>query len=350
MRKHKALPSDLIWIPGIGPDELARQRLMKAFPRPSAPMGEAWFMSGERKMYTGAIGVPFEKLEPEVVGKMFDEIVTGPPCFGQLDEWRNWFHYLLPNLIPKALKQPSLVYVAEWLVGAAFSQHPDGLEDYPYRGFRSDVLATLGHVVMSPEIWDDGKLKWEGGLFHESRKYSEVWWYFDRTSPPVSAMLFFCLKYLRPNQIEPWLRSAIEIDCPLWRSQLIVWLTGAQRMLSGEISQPNEFGELEWSVNWEWSHVISGNYSGDFSKEPAVLLDAGCKPIASAASDISNASRHAPFIPEINLLEFRKCFKKLMPRDVRELLSAQTTALPLLKREMGNIPVAFEELELSTAA
>jgi len=309
-------------------------------------MGEAWFMSFDRKMYTDALSNSVEKLDPEMVNRMFDDIIAGPPCFGQLDEWQNWYHYFLPRLIPMSFKQPGISYVAEWLASATFSQHPAGLQSELLRGFRADVLATLGNVLMAPVIWEDGKLKWEGGLFNESGRHGESWWYLDTTSRPIAAMLFFCVKYLRPDQIGPWFRSAINIDCPLWRSQLIVWLTGAKHLLSGAVTQPSQLCDAETRVEWMWSHVFSGNYTGDFSNE-STLVDKGSKSHASGPKAGVTSRCDIPFIPPVNITEFGACYEEVLPKKVREEFAEQVMEVPLLQKEMGAIAAEFIELKLS---
>ena len=305
-------------------------------------------MSSERRMYTEALDNPVAQLDLNVVREMFDGIVTGLPCFGQMKEWQEWFHYLLPNLLPMAFQQPSLAYVTEWLAAGMFSQHPEGIREDFYRGFGADILATLGNVLMAPDIWDEGRLKWQGGLFSQSRRNGEPWWYLDETSPPISAMLFFSLKYLQPKQLEQWFHSAIDIECSLWRSQLIVWLTGARRLLIGEITQPKEFGELEWRIRWEWDHVLSGNYSG-ISSEVAALVNARGKAISKQFPYDVETARRVAFIPNVNLVAFREFYKSYLPRFVRKEWHNQISNVPMLVREMGSIAVEFVNLELIDA-
>ena len=38
------------WVPAHGPDPVALERMAREFPKPSNPMGEAWFMASERQM------------------------------------------------------------------------------------------------------------------------------------------------------------------------------------------------------------------------------------------------------------------------------------------------------------
>ena len=311
-------------------------------------MGEAWFMSAERTMYPEALSIPVETLDLEIVGRMFDQIVCGPPCFGQLEEWQNWFHYLLPRLLPRAFRRPTLTYVAEWLAGGMFSQYPGEIGDEPYRGFQADVFATLGQALMSTAVWEGPKLKWQDGLFRQRKRHGKDWWYLDETSPPISALLFFCLKYLRPSQIDAWFHSVVAIECPLWRSQLIVWFTGAQRMLRGEITQPKQFGDLEWRVKWEWDHVLSGNYTGTFP-HASTLVDARGDVIAHNGRCDMDPAHNIAFIPKVNLVAFCEFYNALLPRRARVEFSRQVNDVPLLAAEMGGIAEEFIELEMTNA-
>ena len=52
---QNASPSYL-WIPELGPDPAALDRMARAFPKPPTPMGEAWFMGNEREMYPQLLG------------------------------------------------------------------------------------------------------------------------------------------------------------------------------------------------------------------------------------------------------------------------------------------------------
>jgi hypothetical protein len=90
------------WIPGRGPDTEAVARLCTAFPRPVEPMGEAWFMSAERKMFDHLLDqdaefTPLPQLEQALV-----EIASGTINLTWLQEWHDWFHYFLGRLIRRS--------------------------------------------------------------------------------------------------------------------------------------------------------------------------------------------------------------------------------------------------------
>ena len=97
-----AIDDGFRWIPNLGPDPTALERMERHFPRPRAPMGEAWFMGDERKLYTELMEREPEQLEVELVEQVLREITGGLAAFGPHPEWPLWFHHLLPRLLPRA--------------------------------------------------------------------------------------------------------------------------------------------------------------------------------------------------------------------------------------------------------
>jgi hypothetical protein len=255
------------WIPGEGPDEAALGRLMRAFPRPAAPMGEAWFMGQKREMFTNLMGdltaVPVADLF-----KALNEIASGTAAFGPLPEWSQWLHYLLGPLVPRD-HETHIRPLVEALVTAFLTQYPTGAESEPYPGFRSDALDTLGRCLMDRMRWFEGKII-VGRMLHRGPWPSGSWFWFN-ASGDFSASMFFCLKYLRAEQVEAWIKSVLAMTCPHWRAQVIAWFVGAHRVLTGEIRQPSQFETIgEPSVDWDWSHCLNGHYSGDHGVRPQV--------------------------------------------------------------------------------
>jgi hypothetical protein len=76
--------------------------------------------------------------------------------------------------------------------------------------------------------------------------------------------MFFHLKYMTADEVPMWLRSAFAIESPHWRAQLTVWFIGAFPFLTGAIRQPSEI-QGSPDIDWDWSHCLSGNYTGSFS-------------------------------------------------------------------------------------
>lgn len=249
-----------LWIPGEGPDAAALARLRKNFPRPREPMGEAWFMGAERHRYTNLRDVddmPASELERPLV-----EITTGMSSFGPMREWSEWFHHLIAPLAPRA-HEGGLRYPLEYLLGACFTMYPDGLERGPYRGFRADALATLGRSMMDDLCWKNGRVNLDWCLHRPDWSHRDWPGTWRDASPDFSISMFFCLKYLTPDEIAAWLPSVLAIECPHWRAQVIVWFIGARAMLSGERRQASELSTHDSPrVDWEWSHLLRGNYTG----------------------------------------------------------------------------------------
>ena len=191
------------WVPGSGIDATAIGRMMKHLKLPTEPMGEAWFMGSERVMYKDALRVPCEKLPYEQSQKMLEEIGSGITCFGPMEEWTEWLHYFLPRVIQQPVERDPLDYPAELLFTALFAQYPTQLGPEPYRGFKQDVLETVGQAIMSPSLWEHGRLRVGSGLINKSRRHGEEWWYLNEANPMLSASLFFVLKYVASDAVEP---------------------------------------------------------------------------------------------------------------------------------------------------
>jgi hypothetical protein len=347
MRKKKTTsgsPQVFRWVPGQGPDSEALARMHQAFSRPASPMGEAWFMGSARRMYTEAIELPFEELDDDLVRTMLEAIASGTSCFGQLEEWRNWFHYLLPRALPSGRRQYAGAFDVELILTACFAQYPAGFEDEPYAGFGNDMLLSMGRIIMSAELWNGDQLKIGSGLIRKSRRYGQEWWYLHRVCKPLSALLFFCLKYLNPTQIKEWAESVTAIPCPYWRAQIIVWLIGAKPFLETRITQPNEFDKLEPEIEWEWSHFLAGNYSGDFSPSSPLVNSKGEK-IGSTRP----GPKPIPFVSEINLSAFVDAIGAEFPRQVREEWCSNVTAVPLLEKEMDQYARQFKDYVITSS-
>ena len=251
-----------LWRPGQGCDPQVLEQMREAFPQPRQPMGEAWFMGKTRKMYDWLYGdldaLPLLDLEG-----VLENIAAGTSCFGPRAEWEDWFHYLLPQLLHRCHEPSGLTgsTLLDALITAFISQYPADKAREPYTGFRAAALATLGQAMMDAICWPDGELDvcvglsrgWYAGIA------SWQWW---RVSGKLSASLFFCLKYLDPPEIGPWLGSVLAIRSPAFVGQMIAWLVGAYPVLTGERSQPSDLLHQGYpDISWFWSHVLTGNYT-----------------------------------------------------------------------------------------
>jgi hypothetical protein len=260
----KSSSSTFLWVPGHGPDPVALARMAKVFPKPKQPMGEAWFMGEVREMYPELLG-DLGQLSDVQIYKPLEELASGISSFGQLEEWIEWYHYLLPRLLvrPWSLYFHSSV---ELLVTAHFELHPATVENAPYEEFRADALLTLGRYIMASQLWPDGRPDHEKCL-HKFQCVDGSYGWYD-SSGLLSASLFFCLKYLPAEAVKLWFESVLAVGDPYWHEQIIVWLVGAYPILTNAIEQPAELPEYgPYQMGWDWSHVLRGNYTGDLRPE-----------------------------------------------------------------------------------
>jgi hypothetical protein len=248
------LMNQFVWQPGRGMDSAALARLCKQFPRPEEPMGEAWFMGGDRRIYHELKG-DLDTLDVQLLVEVLREISGGNTSFGSFQEWTEWFHYLLGRLLPRAHEE-FVAPLLESLMTSFFAVYLDGIAEPPYKGFEVDVMDTLGQCMMEPQCWS-GKDVMLPSLRRNSYGHPERCWFDRDASGDLSASLFFCLKYLTHEQIGGWLQSVLDIDAPVWRVQVMTWLVGAHGMLSGEVRWPEEFKiGASPGIDWEWSHCL----------------------------------------------------------------------------------------------
>ena len=226
------------WIPGTLPSADALERMRSNFSKPSAPMGEAWFMSETRAMLNGLVSEPISQLPVDYLQFCLGEMSSGTRSFGHRNEWDEWLRYLLPHIIIRAHDQ-HIRYLHESIVSAFIAIFDRNL-DREYAGFREDVLNTLSLSLMRPEFWSpepdtphDSSRNQPRFLVRESKGRPFVELHGTRrANPELSAGLCFCLKYLRTNEIPPWVESIFQISHPQWRLAMIVWFVAAQDMLS----------------------------------------------------------------------------------------------------------------------
>lgn len=262
------------WKPGNGPSAEALERMRVHFPKPTEPMGVAWFMDEKRKLYTELMIQPLSELPVSYLENVFWDITSGTSSFGHLKEWDDWFRYLLPEWVLLGINHLELF---EQTITAFFNIYDAGItEDYP--GFREDVFSTLPLVLMSPGLWRPHTNKATGlNAIHPSFL---IWidgapngWDGRSTHSAISAGLFFCLRYLRPDEIPIWFQSLIAIESVYWRSHLLVWLLGIKNLLTEEIITRRKFSKISPRLQWRDSYLLEALSSGN-DLFPSANLDA----------------------------------------------------------------------------
>jgi hypothetical protein len=249
------------WIPGRGPDPDALARMRAASPRPREPMGEAWFMGETRRMFPELLG-DLSALDTAALEDPLVEIASGLHCFGDVDGWVPWFQYLLPRFVPRALEDrgrllPLLVN------GAILCCSPAGT-DAPYDGYTDDLLATLGRSLMTMPHWRDASdpLCWTRAALQRHHHWHYV-------EDAFAASAFLHLVHLPTAQVPAWVVSMLDIPDPVWRGQVLPWLVGVHPMLVGAVRWPCEWKDAEPRVDWNWSHVLGGETTGDHRPDRA---------------------------------------------------------------------------------
>ena len=310
-----------VWQSGSGFEAPSLARLRQHFTRPTAPMGEAWFMGDERYLFDYLCG-DIDRVPPDRLMRPLEEIASGTINFGVLGEWTDWYHYLLAALIPRSHECWIRHYMLEHLVTAFMALYPDGVVDEPYKGFRDDALQTLGRCIMDGVCWNGSEIV-VGNVLHPSNNNpAQVWLWWD-ASGDFSASMFFCLKYLPASAIPTWLRSALSIPSPHWRAQLVVWLIGAYKVLDGSVQWPSQLDEHEHpSISWSGSHCL--------------------RPTLEPVQGENSAS--ALFIPEVNRhLALQTLYNEMTPRRANEWVASIST-VDYLQSELGGLPEMFARL------
>lgn len=310
-----------LWAPGAGYDQGALERLRSNFPRPEEPMGEAWFMGAERKMYPELAG-DLHKLSSYELQQPLAEIAGGTSSFGRMDEWTDWYHYLLGQLIPRSHEE-FVDDLLEYLVTGFIALYPTGNEPEPYDGFKEDALRTLGRCIMDGACWSGSEIRLGTILHRSNNNPNHVWCWWD-ASGDFTASMFFCLKYLPVNLTAEWFDSILSIPSPHWRAQVLVWMLGARDILTGEKRWPSEclIGQTP-SVVWAWSHCLS-----------AELLGEGR----------TKEDPHARFIPEAASTQVLERVRQYFtPGRYQEWLTS-LDRVPYVRDELGNLPNDFEAL------
>lgn len=278
-------------------------------------------MAEERRMFPELFG-DLSKLPVSFLQEPLVEIASGTTCFGPMEEWTDWYHYLLPRLIPRS-HEAFVNYLLENLVTAFMALYPEGIVAPPYPGFRDDSINTLGRCMMRSELWRENEIVVGTCLHQSNNNPAKVWGWWD-ASGDFSASMFFCLKYLEPYKIGAWLRSVLDIASPHWRAQIMVWLLGAHDLLTARIAWPGNIKEgTSPSVEWNWSHTLKPDSTVENSDKSR--FDSAFLPLDSRLEALDTV--HGYFDAKIF-------------RDWNESVSQ----VPYLSDELGDLPARFHSL------
>lgn len=264
MSKHAI--SSVRWIPGRGPDEAALARLRKRFPRPGSPMGEAWFMGDERRMFDALMAPDVSTWPVDEIERALTDSSSGPVCFGHMREWSEWFPYLL---------HASLERVGPWSPASIFGglvtnmmvHCPQRTSSRYGEKFVDDVLATLGQLPMAARFWSGGHLA-ARTAFQPLQRWPVGVGLAD--DGDLHAAFWLVAKYLRPDRLEGWLSSVVAIDDPALGAGFVCWLAHAGTVFDDPASWPASDEARQGT--WSGSHILRG---GKIADEDGIEFDCG---------------------------------------------------------------------------
>lgn len=239
--------TEFLWTPGEGPSADALKRLARHCPKPEETMGEAWFMSENRRIYTELKRADLEKIPHAEMERIFWDITSGPSCFGMEDNWDEWFCFLLWYLLEK--ESCRCGKNIEYLVSCALV-----MEEYftkrPYAQYKTDLRDTLGRAIMGKCFWSE-----QDDLISDIHR-AELWHRGPACSGAISASMFLCLELLEEDQVEDWLQSILLISGMYWRVNILCWLLSAHDLLFAPESFANVDGRLFPSIEWEYDYLL----------------------------------------------------------------------------------------------
>lgn len=257
-------------MPGEGPDAEALARLQRRFPRPRVPMGEAWFMSDERRMYASLLSPdPATWSRDDLRGALW-ALASGPGCFGHMREWSLWFPYLVHAALP-FVRGPAFDSLYGALVSAVMVHCPDPASSPHGDRFIDDVLGTLGRMPMAQVCWDERR--WTSrNAFPTIDHTVQGWVLMDHGNLQAACTLM--ARYIDQSTLDAWLASALEIDDPLWRAGMVSWLAHVVPLFEDPSRWP---AALDIGPGgWESSHCITGRTppgQGDDGTGPFAFFD-----------------------------------------------------------------------------
>jgi hypothetical protein len=264
------------WVPGLGPCPHALARLKRSFPKPSFPMGEAWFMGEHRRMFVELGETAVDDLPAAYLEHCLWEIASGVRSFGLSEEWTSWFRYLLPRLVERTYLRRSTSPLLCEAISVFINLYWEETSG-EYDGFVEDALATLGRSVMAEGLWapvpESGDPMSRRAVFLRPEHWEEPpWtsaWDAFSASPELSASLLFCMRYLDPEELRDWAASLATISDPCWRAHLVVWLSGALDLLERPLVLVSNLEKAQPTLRWLSSHLLGSPESSDLRRKPS---------------------------------------------------------------------------------
>ncbi len=254
------------WKLHLGPAHVAIERMKLHFQRPHYDPREAWFMAPTQRYFSDLHETLTTKEDLQYIENYLFDTGAGLKNFGRFDEWVEWFLFLLPYLLEHILEGNLLCLTINYFL----NMYPDEVTE-EYAGFREDVLLTLPHAIMATALW-------EGNDLAKNPQWNYAWE--GKAYSPLFATMFFCLKYLKADEIGSWVTSLTSTNGDLWKNLIFQWMKGL-KTLAHLAEHPQElpgFTNMEhWhatgsvelllnaaGINWNESYLV---FTGTTSKK-----------------------------------------------------------------------------------
>ncbi len=266
------------WIPKKGISLEAIERMRRHFHKPNYLMGEAWFNTKKRRLYPELNKKEtFAAIKTTDLSLIIFEISSGTKCFGHYKEWDEWFKYLLPDLI---IRSEEFQYFNQMLlqdvITAFMSIYWKGIPE-EYKGFRNDVINSLSLCLMNENLWFDYKKEDNQTInlrptfldsYLNGQDKLKLFWDCGSSDENLSAMMFFCLKYLNTDEIITWVKSLFSIQDIYWKGAFSVWLLGAYDLLHEPIIIPSMIEKTVPNISWDYSSGLGSRYGSIDAEHP----------------------------------------------------------------------------------
>jgi hypothetical protein len=240
---------------GDKPSQDAINRFRQKFKAPKQLLVATMPQSREKVNFQELFELEPQDLSIELLQQVLTEITFDITTY---DQERNadsvlatdWFYFLLPYLIDKGHQKVANVYFTESLIAAVIAT-TISFNRALYQDFESDLVSTIGQIVMSSFFWQNERLK-----FCFVDEQLEIWEVAPACSGPISAWIYFNIFFLKTDQINGWVQSMLDIEDPFWRANLLAWLAAAGKLQCREpFKIPSDYRVFP-CVTWENADIL----------------------------------------------------------------------------------------------
>lgn len=209
-------------------------------------------MGAERRRFHALMAPDPAAWPVDEVEKALAESASGPVCFGHMQEWSDWFPYLLHASIGHVGRWHP-VSVFEGLVTNMMVHCPDRDACRHGEDFVEDALLTVGRLPMDARFWAGGRMI-EGSAFQPVQRWPVGTVVAD--GGDLHAAFWLMAKYLSPDRLEEWLRSVMAIEDPAWGCGVLSWLACAEPVFEEPARWPGSRGDMPGF--WISAHLLEG--------------------------------------------------------------------------------------------